>query len=58
MHDTVFIFYEETSGAAAAHIHCFCLQDTAGNWVCCKCGMRRGEPYSNPIMTTAGAGDK
>jgi len=20
--------------------HCFCKQDTAGHWYCCKCGVR------------------
>jgi len=22
------------------HVHCFCQQDTGGNWICCKCGIR------------------
>lgn len=49
--------------------HCLCHQDTAGNWVCCKCGyvsrptiitivyypivVTGGAPWPTPMTTTS-----
>jgi len=36
--------------------HCFCRQDTGGNWVCCKCGKRLMDVVSIsyiPVPTTS-----
>ena len=55
-------YFQQTSGALSGegagspHLtrwpalfqsyHCFCQQDTGGNWFCCKCGLR------NPNIST------
>jgi len=52
MHDTIFIHAGENRGAAITpdnHHHCFCTQDTGGNWVCCGCGMK-SEPLSSQLF--------
>jgi hypothetical protein len=36
----------DSAASIVDHTHCFCTQDTGGNWICCKCGKALNRPSS------------